>query len=190
MWVYMWRSDCECIGGVYPPPLSHPMKFRQAFLPLLAALSFAAPAQAGTADANTLLEMIKATGTQVSFNGNHFDKNCIGTTAYYAFEPKVDDLLVVCTDQVDVKNGEALWEVVAHEATHIMQACYGREVAFQDDGHPAMFRQLSTRAPHLMARIDDGYHSRTARSEVEAFWMELQPPAAVMEYFTAACSED
>jgi hypothetical protein len=30
--------------------------------------------------------MIKATGTQVSFNGNHFDKNCIGNTAYYAFE--------------------------------------------------------------------------------------------------------
>ena len=166
------------------------MNFRQAFLPLLAALSFAAPVQAGTADANTLIQMIKATGTQVSFNSNHFDKNCISNTGYYAFEPKVDDLLVVCTDQVDVNDGEALWEVVAHEATHIMQACIGDDVSFQEEDHPAMFRQLSTRAPHLMARIDNGYHSRSARSEVEAFWMELQTPAVVMEYFTNTCIDN
>ena len=166
------------------------MNLRTSFLPVLAALTFANPAQANMADATALLDMIKSTGTKVSFNSNHFDKNCIGNTGYYAFEPRVDDLLVVCRDQVDVNDGDALWEVVAHESAHIMQACFGTEVAFRDEDHPSMFRQLATRAPHLMARIDNGYHSRSARSEAEAFWMEMQPPAVVMDHFKGSCIDN
>lgn len=154
----------------------------------LAALTIAAPAAyANDADTLRLLDMIEATGTKVSFNSNRFDQTCINKQGYYAFEEKVTDLLVVCTDQVNVNDPDALWEVVAHEATHIMQACYGDETALDDSMHPSVFRTLATRAPHYAKLLDQGYGTRSARSEAEAYWMELQTPETVMEIFQHSC---
>ena len=162
------------------------MKFHTSFLPLLLAIGLSAPAQANETDTYTLLNLIKNSGTNVSFNSNHFDKDCIGNAGYYSYVDKQIDLLVVCTDQTDADDPEKLWETVAHEATHIMQACTG-STAFTADNHPTMFRTLSTRAPHYSAKLDSGYHSGSALTEAEAFWMELQPPSHVITYFKQVC---
>ena len=161
------------------------MKFRQAFLPLLAALAFATPAQAGMNEAHALLDMIKSTGTTVSFNSNRFDKHCLDSAGYYAFEEKVQDLMVVCTDQVNTKDGDALWEVVAHEATHIMQACFGGNIL--KEGYIArMHRELRAQAPHY-SKMVNSYSTAHQLEEAEAYWMELQAPAEVLGFFHRAC---
>lgn len=166
------------------------MPYRTSFLPLLAAigLGISAPAQANEADSYALLELIKKSGSSVSFNSNHFDKDCVGKAGYYAYVPDKIDLLVVCSDQTNVDDGDKLWETVAHEATHVMQACTG-STAFTADNHPTMFRALATRAPHYSAKLDNGYHSRSAVTEAEAFWMELQAPSDVLSYFKQACAK-
>ncbi|MFM7314066.1 MAG: hypothetical protein ACKO0M_13020 [Cyanobium sp.] len=157
---------------------------------LLAALAIAAPAQAGTVEADQLLGMIESTGTTISFNSNKFDPDCAaGKAGYYVFEAKVQDLFVVCKENINVKDGDELWETVSHEATHVMQACNGGLV-FEESYLPRTFRELDRKAPHYSKLINDQYTGAAATHEAEAFWMELQPPADVLAYFEQACLKE
>ena len=90
---------------------------------VLAGLAIAAPVNATSwTDVNTLTDLVKQTGTTVEAR----DCNREGLQGYYHFDPDQDiDLLVVCKDNVDMSDSDAVWEVVAHEATHVMQACMG-----------------------------------------------------------------
>jgi hypothetical protein len=76
---------------------------------------------------------------------------------------------------------------MAHESTHIMQACRGGSV-IADDSMPRTFRELRTIAPHYAKLIDRSYPSSDQRLEAEAFWMELQTPDNVIALFRQLCA--
>jgi hypothetical protein len=156
----------------------------------LAALAIATPAQASSDDILRLMDLIKRTGTTISFNTNRQDPSCISKAGYYRLEhdsnEKVKtDLLVICRDQVDLNNPDKVWEALSHEATHVMQGCTG-DTAFTEDNHPSMFRELNRKAPHY-SKLVDSYSGRGARYEAEAFWMELQPEEDVIGYLKQTC---
>lgn len=151
-----------------------------------------APAKAATeADVIKLLELVKATGTQVSSLNNREAKGaCIGKEGFYVLnEETQEDFLIICSDQVNLKNTNKVWEVVAHEATHLMQACIADDTGtlFPASEAPSMLRELRAYAPHYFGQLQSKYASIDASPELEAFWMELQPPADVHSYMKEAC---
>ena len=165
------------------------MKRISLFGALLSAVAVAAPlsAQASMADVEAYIDLIQQSGTQISFNENSFDKSCIDRAGYYHLEPGKQDLLVVCVSQVDEKDPDAVWEVLAHESTHIMQACSETGYAFKAEYHPRIVRQLQSKAPHYSKMVDTTYKGHAQLQETEAFFMELQEPSEVMSVFTKLC---
>ena len=154
---------------------------------VLATAAISLPVSAGSFnDSKQLINLIRSTGTPVSVNSNTFDELCPGKAGYYHFEKNVSDILVVCSDQVNVDDPHELWEVLSHEATHVMQACLGSTL-FVDAYTPRIFRTLSTKAPHYAKMIDNQYSGDHAIIEAEAFYMELQSPTVVKDLFTKAC---
>jgi hypothetical protein len=161
------------------------MNLRKAFLPLLAALAFATPAQAASVDdVVTLGKLVKQTGTEIVF-GRCSD----GEQGHYVLDKanKVDRL-TICENNVDLEDPDEVWEVMAHEATHVMQACLGENV-IKDQYIARMHRELRTQAPHY-SKIVATYPSAHQLHEAEAFWMELQTPDVVMNIFSSACFND
>ena len=144
---------------------------------------------AGGPETEEMINLIKKTGTTVSINTNKFDPECNDRAGYYTFEKGKEDLFVICEDQVDMDDSAEVWEVVAHESAHIMQACSGRKTYFDVKYLPRIFRELQSKTPHYANLIDNTYHGRDASSEAEAFWMEIQPPSDVINYFKEACFE-
>ena len=160
------------------------------FASVLATAAISLPVSAGSFDdSKNLINLIESTGTQVSFNQNSFDKHCPGKQGYYVFEKDVQDILVVCRDQIDENDPHAVWEVLSHEATHVAQACVGSTL-FANEYMPRIFRTLSTKAPHYAKMIDHQYSGDHAMFEAEAFWMELQPPSTVLAIVDKACFKD
>jgi hypothetical protein len=106
---------------------------------------------------------------------------------FYEMDGKGLHRLVLCRNGVDLADLEAVWEVMAHESTHIMQACRGGSV-IADDSMPRTFRELRTMAPHYAKLIDRSYPSSDQRLEAEAFWMELQTPDNVIALFRQLCA--
>ena len=163
------------------------MNLFKAFTSVLAAASIALPVSAGSfSDSKALLEMIEATGTKVSVNTNQFDNVCTDKAGYYQYKKDVIDVLVICQDQVNINDPDELWEVVAHESTHVAQACLGSNI-FEETYLPRIFRALSTKAPHYSKMVDSQYSAEDAIYEAEAFWMELQSPKTVMKVVHQAC---
>jgi len=146
-------------------------------------------AGAGSAEAASLEEirqledLINAAGvvTQVS------DQCPANHAGYYERDNAGRHRLVLCQNVVNLADVEAVWEVMAHESTHIMQACTGT-TAIADESMPRTFRELRTLAPHYAKLIDLGYPSGEQRQEAEAFWMELQAPATVISLFRNLCT--
>ena len=67
-----------------------------------------------------LVELIKATGTKVLTSSN-----CEAKISGYYLPPNKEgsgDKLVFCTNNINLKDASAAWEVLAHESTHVMQA--------------------------------------------------------------------
>lgn len=94
--------------------------------------------------------------------------------------------LVICRNTVNMADPDAVWEVMAHEATHIMQSCTGSSV-ITDQSMPRTYRDLQTMAPHYAKLIGESYPSNQRRLEAEAFWMELQAPEVVLQFFRRSC---
>jgi hypothetical protein len=105
---------------------------------------------------------------------------------YYERDDRGINRLVVCRNDVDMGDVEAVWEVMAHEGTHVMQACTGGN-ALQDTQMPRTLRELRNLAPHYAKLISEGYHPSDQRLEAEAFWMELQPAEVVIALFESNC---
>ena len=134
-------------------------------------------------DIRALENLINASGTETVVSGscppNH--------AGYYENDGRSIDRLVICKRNVDMGDVDAVWEVMAHEATHIMQSCTGT-TAIADVQMPRAYRELQTLAPHYAKLIRSEYSSGEQRLEAEAFWMELQTPQQVMELFRRNCA--
>ena len=179
----MVNDEDDYIKG---PPANHiiqTMNLRTSFLPLLAALTFASPAQAATkGEISDLADAIEATGTEIVLT------NCKEKAqGHYFFDPNSKvDRLTICKNHVDMADHDEVWEVLAHESTHVMQACMGGLV-FSESDLPRTFRELQSKAPHYAKLLDNDYRGDHVAVEAEAFWMELQPPAHVIGYVKEAC---
>ncbi len=154
-----------------------------AWLTCLGALR-APPARAvSLEDLRQLENLINAAGTETVVAGD-----CPANHAgYYENDGRGRDRLVICQRSVDLGDVEAVWEVMAHEATHIMQACTGAG-AIADAHLGTTLRELNTLAPHYAKLIETSYPPADRRLEAEAFWMELQPPPVVLELFRRNCA--
>lgn len=150
---------------------------------LLAALPGLPAGATSLEDIRELENLINASGTETIVS-NDCPPNHAG---YYENDGKSIDRLVICKRNVDLGDVEAVWEVMAHEATHIMQSCTGT-TAIADEQMPRTYRELQTLAPHYAKLIASQYSSGEQRLEAEAFWMELQTPPLVMELFKRNCA--
>lgn len=149
----------------------------------IAGLAIATPAMATSwTDVNQMVELVKGTGTTVS--AINCDEE--GVQGFYSFNPDKDiDALVICKDNVPMYDADAVWEVVVHEATHVMQACYAGPI-LKDSYIPRVLRELQSTAPHYYKTIQQ-YQGDHKRVEIEAFWMELRTPAVAMDFFEKYC---
>ena len=148
----------------------------------LASILATAAAAASLEDIRKLEDLINTAGvvTQVS------DRCPANHAGFYERDLAGRHRLVLCRNVVNLADVEAVWEVMAHESTHIMQACTG-STAIADEYMPRTFRELRTMAPHYAKLIDLGYPSGDQRLEAEAFWMELQAPQTVISLFRSLC---
>lgn len=134
-------------------------------------------------DIETLIDLIKATGTEVSRDDDCADDY----KGLYILAPEENiDLLLLCDNNIDPEDPSDIWEVLSHEATHIMQACIGGTL-FEGEMHPRIVREIQKKTLHYYEILDSSYHGGDYILEAEAFWMELQPPDTVMELFQIAC---
>lgn len=153
-------------------------------LALSGLLGGAKPAKAASLeDIRQLEDLINAAGV-VTLVSEQCPANHAG---YYERDNAGRHRLVLCRNVVNLADVEAVWEVMAHESTHIMQTCTGT-TAIADEYMPRTFRELRTMAPHYAKLIDLGYPSGDQRLEAEAFWMELQAPATVISQFRSLCA--
>ena len=135
-------------------------------------------------DVQDLISLIKQTGTKVQKSNQ-----CPGDTYGFYQPPQKDgtgDRLVFCTNNVDLEDTSAVWEVLAHEGAHVMQACNGG-LLWKPEYHPRLLRNLKERAPHY-AQILDQYRGKDKMVELEAFDMELKTAGTVIRYFTEFCT--
>lgn len=133
-------------------------------------------------DVNRLKELISNTGTKVLFQNCETDD----VYGYYHFDPSNDlDTIIICSNVVDHRDSDAVWETLSHEATHTMQACFGGPI-IEDKTVPRVLRELQELTPHYY-RILMNYSSSDKRSELEAFWMELRHPEYVINKFIEIC---
>ena len=151
-------------------------------------LGFLALQQAAKADSwkdiEDLIEMVKSTGTKVQKTGE-----CEGNTLGYYQPPRKDgsgDRLVFCTNNLDMEDVSALWEVLSHESAHVMQACNGGLI-WEEEYHPRMLRNLKNVAPHYY-QILQQYRGGDRMIELEAFDMELKTASEVKDLFFDICS--
>jgi hypothetical protein len=144
------------------------------------------PAGAGASsleDIRALEDLILAAGVATVVSDD-----CPASHAgYYERDNEGRHRLVLCRNAVNLADIDAVWEVMAHESTHIMQTCTG-STAIADEYMPRTFRELRTMAPHYAKLIAHGYASDDQRLEAEAFWMELQPPQTVINLFRQLCA--
>ncbi|MFN7679133.1 MAG: hypothetical protein ACK5QW_11145 [Cyanobacteriota bacterium] len=164
-----WRQTCRRLTTV---------------LATVASLALAGePARATSAkDVEDLLLLIKKSGTEIVV------VDCKeGLKGTYAFgeNPKIDRL-TICKNNVKLNDPDDVWEVIAHEATHIMQACVGDHL-FKDEFHPRIVRDLQAKAHHYSVIIEQQYRGAEMMRESEAYFMELQTPEDVKEIFIKAC---
>ncbi len=156
----------------------------------LAALLLTAPvpaslAQAGTppgrrppswADIDNLRTLLTAHGTKVLQQ----DCNQRGLQGLYHDR---SDTIVICRVHRDP---QAVWNTLAHEATHRMQACAGGSIT--DPRHyQAMARALATYEPQEWRSIAI-YPREQQLSELEARYTARLPPEQVPRLFRRYCT--
>jgi hypothetical protein len=137
-------------------------------------------------DIELLIGYVKQTGTKVQKT----DK-CESSMMGFYQAPTQDgtgDRLVFCSNNIDFNDTSAVWEVLAHESAHVMQACNG-SLLWKETYHPRMLRRLKEQAPHY-AEILNQYRGRDKMMELEAFDMELKPASEVITLFAKFCSGD
>ena len=107
--------------------------------------------------------------------------------AYYEFEDKKLDQIVICVNNIDKDDPDEYWESLVHEATHAMHACTG-DYALNDKSIARAYRELQAINPTSVEDIQ-AYGSWNKRQEVEARWMEFQTPEFAIELLKMNCKE-
>ena len=152
---------------------------------LLTALVPASLAQAGTppgrrppswADIDNLRTLLTAHGTKVLQQ----DCNQRGLQGLYHDR---SDTIVICRVHRDP---QAVWNTLAHEATHRMQACAGGSIT-DPRHHQAMARALATYEPQEWRSIAI-YPREQQLSELEARYTARLPPEQVPRLFRRYCN--
>ncbi|WP_137024995.1 hypothetical protein [Synechococcus sp. UW179A] len=134
-------------------------------------------------DIELLITYVQQTGTKVE--KTTCDSNTLGF--YQApTEGGGGDRLVFCSNNIDFNDISAVWEVLAHESAHVMQACNGG-LLWKAEYHPRMLRGLKEQAPHY-AQILRQYNGWDKMMELEAFDMELRPASEVISLFVNYCT--
>ncbi|MFN9635770.1 MAG: hypothetical protein ACK55D_03545 [Synechococcaceae cyanobacterium] len=129
-------------------------------------------------DVQMLVQALAAFGTRV------VPAECKQEALKGYYEPAKDQI-VICADSLTDLHPASVWDVLVHEATHKMQACVGGSL--MPPTHVGrMMRQLRATYPETLADLN-AYASGQSRAELEARWMELQPPEFVLQLLVAAC---
>ncbi|MCT0225222.1 hypothetical protein KQ310_08680 [Synechococcus sp. CS-1328] len=92
------------------------------------------------------------------------------------------DTIVICR----VHNSpQAVWNTLAHEATHRMQACRGGAIT-DSTYHRSMAQSLARRSPEDLASLRL-YPARERAGELEARYTAQLPPSQVIQLFERYC---
>jgi hypothetical protein len=92
------------------------------------------------------------------------------------------DTIVICRVHRDP---QAVWNTLAHEATHRMQACAGGSIT-KPSHHQSMARALASHAPEEWRSLRI-YPSDQQLSELEARYTARLPPETVARLFRRYC---
>ena len=112
-----------------------------------------------------------------------------GVLGYYRFEKYKVDEVGICRNNLGEfgpNANERYWKVLAHEATHIMQACLG-ETIYGPIQHRDMSYVLLDNDYNNYRTIHSSYVKRDDGAEIEAFWMELQSKDYVIQELGRHC---
>ena len=141
-------------------------------LAVLAAVAMPTAVSAQTQrDVNELIELIAGADTRVEF------KSCGRRSHGYFRMLDGETLIAICTEETPLSNTALVWETVSHEATHLMQWCFGGNIV--KDEHLEDIISETTEANPSFPRIIMMYPESDRRSETEAFWMETKSPEFV-----------
>ena len=135
-----------------------------------------------------LEKLIRETGTKI-IERNDCEK---GMQGYYSFENirgkgRVDEI-VICKNNYLLGNptAEEYWRLLAHESTHMMQACVGSKLygsyQLRDMSYELLEKDRSS-----YETIHKAYNSSNEDFEIEARWMELQPKQFVIDTLKKYC---
>lgn len=134
-----------------------------------------------------LISAISEAGTDVVF------QRCSNEEEYGRYSHSVDeegffitDVLTVCTNKTDMTNKQFVWETLAHEATHVAQACDG--IGVSGVAAKELTRGVSDR--YSIDEIKEYYDEEDWDMEFEAFYMEAAPEADVIDMVTTACADN
>ena len=133
----------------------------------------------------SLEKLIKNLGTKIK------DKDDCepGLLGYYMFEKYKVDEVGICRNNLGEfgpNAQERYWQVLAHEATHIMQACLGTTI-YGPIQHRDMSYVLLENDYDTYRTIHTSYAKRDDGAEIEAFWMQSQPKDYVIQELGRHC---
>ena len=130
-----------------------------------------------------LEEAIRAVETQIEERSD-----CgYGTQGYYEFSKRRGvDKVVICRNNFSAL-ADDYWKLLAHEATHIMQACLGTTIN-DPDRLKEMRQELRVLDEDSYRTIHRDYPASRAGREIEARWMETRPRKEVLENLEKYCA--
>lgn len=134
-------------------------------------------------DIDLLKAELKKTGTSI-VESKCSEENVM---SFYEFEERKIDQITICVNNIDTSTPDEYWEALAHEATHVMQACTG-DYALNDRWISRAYRELQAINPTSVEDMQL-YGSWNKRQEVEARWMEFQQPEDVITLLHENCTE-
>jgi len=142
----------------------------------LAAHAAAAPAPpAGWRDVDRLRDLLEATGSRV------IQRDCPQRNLQGLFQHS-SGTIVVCRVH---RTPAEVWNTLAHEATHRMQACAGGSLTRPEE-HERMARTLASHAPEEWRALRL-YRPAERLSELEARYTARLPPDQVLSLFRRYC---
>ena len=103
---------------------------------------------------------------------------------------KTIDEVVICNNNYmfNKPNPTEYWRLLAHESTHIMQACLGTNL-YGSYQIKDMSYELMDQDENSYRTIHSAYTSSKEDNEIEARWMELQPKQYVIDTLRKHCME-
>jgi hypothetical protein len=155
---------------------------RAALIASLTAISLMEPGMAATFRPQASWQEIDALrGLLVASGSNVVQRDC-NQQGLQGLYHQPSRTIVICRVHND---RSAVWNTLAHEATHRMQACAGGTITHAEH-HGAMANALATYDP-LEWRSLKAYPAREQLGELEARYTAHLPPTQVLKLFRRFC---